>query len=160
MNLHDDSEVAKCALAISARTYIQNVIPKFEKLFGKELTPTKTPMSEGYHPEVDDTPLCAEEDSDKYRSIIGCCIWIIVLGRFDIAYASSAMSRFNMSPREGHLKAVKIILAYHINIYTDHKNLTFSDFKTNLVQCWLLIMEEYGPTIRYCEGKHNIVADF
>jgi hypothetical protein len=37
-------------LAISARTYIQNVIPKFENLFGKELKPIKTPMSEGYHP--------------------------------------------------------------------------------------------------------------
>jgi hypothetical protein len=40
-------------------------IPKFENLFGKELKPVKTPMSEGYHPEVDDTPLCAEEDSAK-----------------------------------------------------------------------------------------------
>jgi hypothetical protein len=64
-------------------------------------------MSEGYHPEVDDSPLCAEDDSAKYRSIIGYWIWIIVLGRFDIAYATSAMSRFNMLPREGHLKAVK-----------------------------------------------------
>jgi hypothetical protein len=48
----------------------------------------------------------------KYRLIIGCCIWIIVLGRFDIAYATSAMSRFNMLPREVHLKAVKRILSY------------------------------------------------
>jgi hypothetical protein len=69
-------------------------------------------MSEGYHPEVDDTPLCTEEDSAKYRSIIGYCIWIIVLGRFAIAYATSAMSRFIMSPRGGYLKAVKRILAY------------------------------------------------
>jgi hypothetical protein len=53
-----------------------------------------------------------EDDSAKYRSIIGCCIWIIVLGRFDIAYATTAMSRFNMLPREGHLKAVKRILSY------------------------------------------------
>jgi hypothetical protein len=37
---------------------------------------------------------------------------MIVLGRFDIAYATSAMSRFNMLPREGHLKAVKRILSY------------------------------------------------
>jgi hypothetical protein len=44
--------------------------------------------------------------------MIGCCIWIIVLGRFDIACATSAMSRFNMLPREGHLKAVKRILSY------------------------------------------------
>jgi hypothetical protein len=69
-------------------------------------------MSEGYHSEVDDTPLCTEEDSAKYRSIVGCCIWITVLGRFDIAYATSAMSRFNMSPREGHMKAIKRLLAY------------------------------------------------
>jgi hypothetical protein len=50
-------------------------------------------MSEEYHPEVDDSPLCTEDDSAKYRSIIGSCIWIIVLGRFDIAYATSDMSR-------------------------------------------------------------------
>jgi hypothetical protein len=66
-------------LAISAKTYIQNVIPKFEGLFGKKFKPNKTPMSEGYHPEVDDSPLCTEDDSAKYRSIIGCCIWIVVL---------------------------------------------------------------------------------
>jgi hypothetical protein len=99
-------------LALSAKTYIQNVIPKFQGLFGKQFKPIKTPMSEGYHPEVDDSPICIEYESHKYRSIIGCCIWIIVLGRFDIAYATSAMNRFNMLPRERHLKAVKRILSY------------------------------------------------
>jgi hypothetical protein len=99
-------------LALSENTYIQNVIPKFECRFGKEFKPIITPMSEGYHPEVDDSPLCTEDDSAKYRSIIGCGIWMIVLGRFDIAYATSAMSRFNMLPREGYLKEVKRILSY------------------------------------------------
>jgi hypothetical protein len=69
-------------------------------------------MSEGYHPEIDDSSLCTEDDSAKYRSIIGCCICIIVLGRFDIAFATSVMSRLNMLPREGHLKAVKRTLSY------------------------------------------------
>jgi hypothetical protein len=69
-------------------------------------------MSEGYHSEVDDSPLCTEDKSDKYISIIGCCIWIIVLGRFDKSYTTSATIRFNMLPREGHLKAVKTILSY------------------------------------------------
>jgi hypothetical protein len=68
-------------------------------------------MSEGYHPEIDDSPLCTEDDSSKYRSIICFCIWIIVLDRFELAYATSAMSRSNMLPREGHLKAVKRILS-------------------------------------------------
>jgi hypothetical protein len=60
-------------LALSAKTYIQNFIQKFEGLFGKEFKPIKTPMSEGYgyHPEVDDSPLCTEDDSVEYRSIIG-----------------------------------------------------------------------------------------
>jgi hypothetical protein len=99
-------------LALSAKTYIQNVIPKFEGLFGKEIKAIKTPMSEGYHSEVDDSPLCTEDVSAKYRSIIGCCIWIIALCLFDIAYATSDMSRFNMIPREGHHKAVKRIFSY------------------------------------------------
>jgi hypothetical protein len=69
--------------------------------------------------QIDDTPFCTDEESARYRSIIGCCIWIIgcciwiiVLGRFDLAHATSAMSRFNMTPRKGHLKAAKRILAY------------------------------------------------
>jgi hypothetical protein len=62
--------------------------------------------------EIDDSTLCTEYFSAKYRSIIGCCIWIIVLGRFEIAYSTSTMSRFNMLPREGHLEAVKRILSY------------------------------------------------
>jgi hypothetical protein len=52
-----------------------------------------------------------EEHPAKYRSIVDCCKWTIVLGRFYIAYTTSAMSRFNMSPREQHLKAAKRILA-------------------------------------------------
>jgi hypothetical protein len=99
-------------LAISVKTYIHNVIPKFEGLFSKELKPMKTPMSKGNYPGVDGSPLCTDEDSAKYRSVIGCCIWIILSGIFDIAYAISAMSRFNMAPRKRSLKAVKRISAY------------------------------------------------
>jgi hypothetical protein len=72
----------------------------------------KKPKSDGYNHGIDDTPMCTEEDSAKYRSIIGCCIWIMALGRYDIAYDTSSLSRFNMSPKEGHLKVAKRILAY------------------------------------------------
>jgi hypothetical protein len=43
-------------LALSIKTYIQNIILKFQGLFGKEFKPIKTPMSEGYHPEIDNSP--------------------------------------------------------------------------------------------------------
>jgi hypothetical protein len=43
-------------LALSEKICIQNIIPKFEGLFGKEFKPIKIPMSEGYHLEEDDSP--------------------------------------------------------------------------------------------------------
>jgi hypothetical protein len=43
----------------------QNVIHKFGSLFGKEFKHIKTPMSEGYHPEIDDTPISTEKDSNR-----------------------------------------------------------------------------------------------
>jgi hypothetical protein len=90
-------------LALSSKTYIQNNIPKFEGLFGKEIKPIKTSMSEGYYPEIDDSLLCTEYDSSN-GSIIGCYIWIIILGRFDTAYATYAMSRFKMYLEKDILK--------------------------------------------------------
>ena len=39
-------------------------------------------------------------------------------------------------------------------------NLTFSNFTTDRVQCWRLIVEEYGPDIIYFPGTKNVVADF
>jgi hypothetical protein len=69
-------------------------------------------MREGYHPEIDFTPWCSEEFYSKYRSIVGWSFLITVLLRFNISYTTSAMSSFNMLPREGHLKAAKIVLAY------------------------------------------------
>jgi hypothetical protein len=43
--------------------------------------------------------------------------------------------------------------------YTDHKNLTSSNFTTDRVTRWRLIVEEYGPKIVYLPGKCNIIAN-
>jgi hypothetical protein len=82
--LRDPWNNQRFRLDISTRTYIQNLTPKFESLFGKELKPIKTPIREGYHHEIDDTSICTAEDSTKCRSIIVYCNWIIVLGRFTL----------------------------------------------------------------------------
>jgi hypothetical protein len=52
-----------------------------------------------------------------------------------------------------------ILLGHLITIYMDHKNLTFSNFTTDRVTCWRLILEEYGPNIVYLPGKRNIIAN-
>jgi RNase H-like domain found in reverse transcriptase/Reverse transcriptase (RNA-dependent DNA polymerase)/Integrase zinc binding domain/Retroviral aspartyl protease len=52
-----------------------------------------------------------------------------------------------------------ILLGHSINIYTDHKNLTYDNFTTDRVRRWRLLIEEYGPRIIYIKGVNNVVAD-
>ena len=58
-------------LGFSAKTYISNVIPKFEALLETNFKSSKTPMAKDYHPEIDDSPELTDDDASKYRSIIG-----------------------------------------------------------------------------------------
>ena len=51
------------------------------------------------------------------------------------------------------------LLGAKINIYTDHKNLTFAHFNTQQVLRWQNVVEEYTPNIYYLEGKLNVLAD-
>ena len=52
-----------------------------------------------------------------------------------------------------------ILLGQRIEVHTDHKNLTCKNFNTERVMRWRLILEEYGPTLLYIKGSHNVVAD-
>ena len=52
-----------------------------------------------------------------------------------------------------------ILLGQEINIYTDHKNLTYKTFNTERVMRWRLILEEYSPKFYHIDGPKNIVAD-
>jgi len=52
-----------------------------------------------------------------------------------------------------------ILLGQQIVVFTDHKNLTCKNFNTERVMRWRLILEEYGPELRYIKGEKNVVAD-
>ena len=47
-----------------------------------------------------------------YKSQLGSAIWIITLGRFDISFATNALSRYSMKPREGHYQALQRVFGY------------------------------------------------
>ena len=53
----------------------------------------------------------------------------------------------------------KILLGHQITVYTDHKNLTYKSFNTERVMRWRLILEEFGPELKYIKGENNVVAD-
>ena len=46
-----------------------------------------------------------------------------------------------------------ILLGHHITVYTDHKNLTYKHFNTERVMRWRLIIEKFGPELKYIKGK-------
>ena len=52
-----------------------------------------------------------------------------------------------------------IILGHRITLYMYRKNITFENFTTEIVICWRLILEEYGPEIKYIKGPDNESAD-
>ena len=52
-----------------------------------------------------------------------------------------------------------ILLGHQITVYTDHKNLTYKKFNTERVMRWRLILEGFGPELKYIKGENNAVAN-
>jgi hypothetical protein len=52
-----------------------------------------------------------------------------------------------------------ILLGQQIIVHMDHQKSNYKNFNTECVMRWLLIIEEFGPTIEYKNGFKNIVAD-
>ena len=78
---------------------------------------------------------------------------------------NDAQTRYTTTEREllsivETLKAYRnILLGHKIVVHTDHKNLVYKTFNTERVMRWRLLIEEFGPELRYIKGEHNIVAD-
>jgi hypothetical protein len=115
-NFHqvDDPELMKLGIktALSATTYINNSVEKFERMFEGTIKESRFPMLEGLHPESDTSTLLNPTMATQYRAIIGSLNWVVILGRFDVMYATNTLARFSMAPRLGHLEATKRILGY------------------------------------------------
>lgn len=76
-----------------ASTCIKNVVNKLKQLFGKAIMFARTPMTEAYHPKMDETPLLDPGEARKFRTLTGSTNWVITLGRFDIAYSTMALEQ-------------------------------------------------------------------
>jgi hypothetical protein len=102
IQLGEEWEKEGITTALSAETYIENVVEKLAKMVGVEEFPKtryKTPIGNEYYPELDDSDFCSPLEASKYRSLIGSANWIVALGRFDIAYATSTLARYSAVPR-------------------------------------------------------------
>jgi hypothetical protein len=102
--------------AMSSQKYVKEAIrcvevelqKTGERLVGK---PT-TPMTPGYRPELDVTPLLDPDQSSYYMSLIGILRWAVELGRIDIYIDVALLSSFMAQPRIGHMMEVLHIFSY------------------------------------------------
>lgn len=81
----------------------------------------ESPLSSGYSPELDDSPLLEGEQANYYMNLQGVLNWIVELGRIDIHNATAKMSAYLAAPRQGHLEQVLHIFAY-LKKYSRSKN--------------------------------------
>jgi hypothetical protein len=59
-------------------------------------------------------------DVVQYQSMVGSLIYAAIATRPDIAYAVAALAKFNSSPTEAHLTAVKRVFRYLKHTYFKH----------------------------------------
>jgi hypothetical protein len=109
-------------------------------------------------------PFEIHTDASKYQ--IGA---VITQNNKPIAFYSRKLrdGQHNYTTTERELLAIvetlkefrTILLGHKIKVYTDHKNLTFTQFNTERVLRWRMVLEEYGPELIYIKGPDNVVAD-
>lgn len=127
--LGTEINVNKEQITISQKEFIQKVISRFGLENGK---PMNTPMEHNF--QVD---LSLPVDKNlPYRELLGSLIYISIVSRPDIAYATSVLSRYLDKPTKQLWIAAKRVLRYlngtkHLNL-TFHKNqdtglITYSD---------------------------------
>jgi hypothetical protein len=102
--------------SMSSAKYVKEAIRLVEQelaMFQKHLpNHVSTPLSNGYHPKLDVSPLLDDEAANYYEQLIGILHWSVERGRIDTAYCVSIMSKFLVQPRQGHLNEL-----YHLFTY-------------------------------------------
>ena len=102
--------------AMSSEAYVKQAVTNVEEELSKveRCLPTRvtTPLSQGYRPELDQSRELDPKRGQYYQSLIGVLRWICELGRVDVLVAVSMLSRYVVSPREGHLEQVFHLFAY------------------------------------------------
>ena len=114
------------AWTMGAKQYVKKAVKNLKKKlekdhlqFNKKLSDPRVsapqPFSSvNYCPELDTSVECSPEQTTLYQNIIGILRWTVELGRIDIAFEVSLLSRYLANPRTGHL-----VQSLHIMKYLD-----------------------------------------
>ena len=87
----------------------------------------KQPFSNvSYRAELDSSPFCDTQTSVYYMQLIGTLRWMCGLGRIDILYETSILSRYSIQPRTGHFQQL-----LHIFHYLDKHSISWLPIDTH-----------------------------
>ena len=102
--------------AMSSDKYCDAMVKNVQDVLQKKglRLPSKciTPLRSGYKPELDCTGELKADGLQWYQEMIGSLRWACELGRVDVLYEVSVMSKYLAMPREGHLEQVLHIMGY------------------------------------------------
>ena len=98
--------------AMSAKTYLGNLISNSEGMLKEDFKFAATPLDKSYHPEEDITDLCDPHEHSYYCLLICSANWCVTLGRFDITYAVSTLAQYSIAPQKDHLRALIQMYGY------------------------------------------------
>ena len=113
-NDYNYSETEK-AWVVSCATYVKECVRRVESDSDLNITPLythRTPLPDNCHPELDDSDLLKDSGIRKYQMLIGMAQWACTIGRLDIAFAVSSLSRFSTAPRTNHLGMALHLFGY------------------------------------------------
>jgi hypothetical protein len=143
--------------ALGARTYITNVIEKFERLLNGPIRQAEFPMRDS-HPELDESQLLSDDMASLYRGIIGSLNWVVTLGRFDVMYATNTLARFSMALRENHLTMAQRVLGY-LKKFKNHR-IVLNPNKLDLTSLLLNSAGEYDNWAEfYPDAQEEVPTD-
>jgi hypothetical protein len=101
---------------MSSAKYVKEAVclleQELQKLNKRLPNRVSTPLSSGYRPELDVSPLLKDNEANYYQQLIGVLRWAVELGRIDIAFCVANMSKYLVQPREGHLNQLFHLFGY------------------------------------------------
>jgi hypothetical protein len=99
-------------LILSCESYLIKALGQVEKIIGKNLGKDSTPNKSVWHPESYDSEILSPEERNKFQQLIGIGIWLMTIGRVDIVYAISTLSRYSAVPTQSHFDDAVRVFRY------------------------------------------------
>ena len=99
---------------VGSSTYTKEAVRKMEShpVIGGKLYPHRTPLPADCHPEISTSELLDDKMTKIYQMLVGLMQWASVIGRLDICFAVSPLSRFSTNPRQDHLTLALHVMGY------------------------------------------------